>query len=72
MVRISHIGRIGGGRGLAQCAGLPLNSGVVLSTGASTLGCMTVASASLTEHMEPAPELAVAERNQGRILTELA
>ena len=77
---MSDIGRTGGGRVLAQCAWLlvhagprgPLNPGVMLSAGASTLGCMTVASASLTEHMGPMLELAATERNQGRSLTKLA
>ena len=59
---------------LAQHTGLlvdaeasePLSPGVVLPAGASTLGCTTEVSASLTEHMGPDPGLAAVERNQGR------
>ena len=55
-IGMSNIGRTGGGRVLAQCNGLlvddgarePLSPGVVLPVRASTLGCMTEASASCT------------------------
>ena len=58
---MSNIGRTGGGGVPAWCAGLlmdagarePWNPGVVSSARACTLGCMTVASASLTEHTTP-------------------
>ena len=76
---ISDTGRTGG-RVLPQHAGLlidpravvPSNSGVMSSIGASTMGCMTVVSAVIIEHMGPAQELTVVERSQGRSLTELA
>ena len=45
---------------------------IVLSAEASTPGCMIVVNASLTEHMGPALEVAMAERNQGRSLTKSA
>ena len=65
---------------LTQHAGLlmdteavvPSSSAVVLSVGASILGCIMAVSASLAEHVGPAPDLAVAERNHGRSLIELA
>ena len=77
---MSDIGRTGGGGVLVQHArllmdtgaGEPSNSGVVSSAGASALGCMTVMSASLTEHMGRALGWAAVERNQGRSLTESA
>ena len=50
----------------------PSNLGVVFSAGASTLGCMTVETAALTECTVPVLGLAAAERNQGRSLIESA
>ena len=77
---MSDIGRTGGGRVLAQHAGLlmdagarePSNSGVVSSAGASAFSCMTLVCVSLTEHTGPVLGLAVAERYQGRSLTKSA
>ena len=71
---VSHMGITGGDgvqawhTGLVMNAGAsePSNAGVVLSTVASTMGCMTVVSTSLTEHTGPVLVLAVAERNQGK------
>ena len=76
---ISDIRR-SGGRLLTQHTGLlmdaeavvPLSSGLVSSTGASNLGCMMAVSALLIEHAGPAPNLAIAERNNERSLTESA
>ena len=79
-IGISVIGRTGEGGVPAWHAGLlvdarasePSNPGVVSPAEVSTLGCVTVVSASLTEHTGPALGLAAAERNQGISLTELA
>ena len=77
--RISDIGRTGGSGLLAWLAGLltdagagePSNSGVVFYAEASTLGCIRVMNASLTEHMGPVLGLVVAGRNQGSSLTKV-
>ena len=48
----------------------PLDSGVMVVTGASTPHCMAVASASLMLHMGITPGLAVVEMHQGSSLTK--
>ena len=58
-----------GGRVLTLCAGLLANARAVVPSSTEVL---TEVSASLTEHVGPAPDLAALERNQGRRLTELA
>ena len=78
VARISGMGRVRGGVLPLHAgwlvdtrAGVPLSSGVV-SMGASALGCMMVVSNSLTTCVGPALDLAEAESNQGRSLTESA
>ena len=46
---------------------LTLHAGLLVD-----IGAVMEVSASLTEHVGPAPDLAVAERNHGRSLTKLA
>ena len=58
-----------GGGVLTLHAGLLINAGAVVPSSSEVV--MEV-SASLTEHVGPAPDLAAAERNHGRSLTELA
>ena len=57
-----------GGRILTLCTGLLIDAGAVVPSSSEVV--MEV-SASLTEHVGPALDLAVVERNHGRSLTEL-
>ena len=54
---------------LTLCARLLIHAGTVVPSSSEVV--MEV-SASLTEHMEPALDLAAVERNHGRSLTDLA
>ena len=58
-----------GGRVLTLSAGLPVNARAVVP---SSYEVVMEVSALLAEHVAPAPDLASAERNHGRSLTELA
>ena len=54
---------------------LTLHAGLLIDTEAvvpSSSEVVTEVSASLTEHVGPAPDLAVAKRNHGRTLTKSA
>ena len=65
---MSDAGGTGGGV-LTLCAGLLIDPGAVVPSSSEEV---TEASASLSEHVGPAPDLAVVERYHGRSLTELA